>query len=181
MEAEEAYFGGKRANMSNAKRKELAAAGMGRGPAGKKDRATNRVAAKVVSSTTGEILQGFVQDHAGEAAMIFTDEAAAYAGLATSHGHEAVNHSAGENVRGITHTNGIESFWSMLKRAHKGTFHKFSPKHLDRYVQEFAGCYNVRDADTIDIMTTFAAGAVGKHLRYRKLIADNGLPAGARL
>ncbi len=112
--------------------------------------------------------------------MIFTDEATAYAGLATSHGHEAVNHSAGEYVRGQAHTQGIESFWSMLKRAHKGTFHKFSPKHLDRYVQEFAGRHNVRDADTIDIMTTFAAGAVGKRLRYRELIADNGLPSGAQ-
>ena len=68
----------------------------------------------------------------------------------------------------------------MLKRAHKGTFHKFSPKHLDRYVQEFAGRHNVRETDTIDIMATFAAGAVGKRLRYRELIADNGLASGAR-
>jgi len=186
VEADEAYFGGKRANMSNAKRKELAEAGMGRGPAGKtavvgvKDRATNRVAAKVVPSTTGEILQGFVRDHAGEAAMIFTDEATAYAGQATSHGHEAVNHSAGEYVRGQAHTQGIESFWSMLKRAHKGTVRQFSPKHLDRSVLEVAGRHNVRVADNSDTITTLAAGAVGKCLRYRELIADNGLPSGAQ-
>ena len=48
--------------------------------------------------------------------------------------HGAVKHSVGEYVRDIAHTNGIESFWSMLKRAHQGTFHKISPKHLDRYV-----------------------------------------------
>ena len=49
----------------------------------------------------------------------------------------------------MAHTNGIESLWSMLKRAHKGTFHKISPKHLDRYVTEFAGRHNQRPADTL--------------------------------
>ena len=67
----------------------------------------------------------------------------------------------------------------MLKRAHKGTFHKLSPKHLDRYVQEFAGRHNVRDLDTIDQMGQTAAGMGGKRLRYRELVADNGLPSGA--
>ncbi len=47
------------------------------------------------------------------------------------------------------HTNGIGSFWSMFKRAEKGTFHKISPKHLNRYVQEFAGKHNLRDMDTL--------------------------------
>ena len=47
--------------------------------------------------------------------------------------------------RGMVHTNGIESFWSMLKRAYVGTYHKLSPKHLNRYVQEFAGKHNIRD------------------------------------
>ena len=182
LEADETYMGGKRANMPKAKREKME----GRGAVGKtavagvKDRATNRIAAKVVPSTTGEILQGFVRDHATEDAVIYTDEHGGYRGLAAEFEHEAVNHSVGEYVRGMAHTQGIESFWSMLKRAHKGTFHKMSAKHLDRYVQEFAGRHNVRDADTIDILATFAAGAVGKRLRYRALIADNGLPSGAR-
>ena len=68
----------------------------------------------------------------------------------------------------------------MLKRAHKGTFHKISPKHLDRYVQEFAARHNLREEDTIDIMAAVTASMIGKRLRYRDLIADNGLPAGAR-
>ncbi len=74
----------------------------------------------------------------------------------------------------------IASFWSMLKRAHKGTFHKLSPKHLQRYVTEFAGKHNVRGADTADQMATLAAGLVGKRLMYRDLTAPNGLPSGAR-
>ena len=69
----------------------------------------------------------------------------------------------------------------MLRRQrNQGKFHKISPKHLERYVQEFAGRHNVRGSDTIDIMGTFADGAVGKRLRYRELIADNGLSSGAR-
>ena len=67
----------------------------------------------------------------------------------------------------------------MLKRAHKGTFHKLSPKHLQRYVTEFAGKHNVRNSDTLAQMTA-AAGLVGKRLLYRDLIAPNGLASGAR-
>ncbi len=80
----------------------------------------------------------------------------------------------------MAHTNGIESFWSGLKRAHKGTFHKISPKHLKRYVKEFEGRHNSRDADTKQQMTRVISGMQGKRLRYRDLIADNGLDSGAR-
>ncbi len=68
----------------------------------------------------------------------------------------------------------------MIKRAHQGTFHKLSPKHLDRYVQEFAGRHNLREADTIDQIAAISSGMDGKRLRYRTLIADNGLASGAR-
>ena len=61
-----------------------------------------------------------------------------------------------------------------------GTFHKLSPKHLDRYVREFAGKHNLREEDTIDIMQHVAAGLIGRRLMYRQLIADNGLDSGAR-
>ena len=89
--------------------------------------------------------------------------------------HQAVKHSVGEYVRGEAHTNGIESFWSILKRAHKGTFHKISPKHLDRYVQEFSGKHNLRELDTLHQMRDIARRMVGKRLPYRDLVRDNGL------
>ena len=94
--------------------------------------------------------------------------------------HEAVNHSVSEFVRGQAHTNGMESFWSMLKRGHQGIYHKFSPKHLDRYVTEFSGRHNAREADTIDQMVGIVVGMAGKRLRYSDLTADNGLDSGAR-
>ena len=180
VEADETYFGGKRRNMPSSKRKELE----GRGTVGKtavaglKDRATNRVTAKVVHSTNKETLQEFVTERTEPDATVYTDDATAYTGLPRI--HETVKHSVGEYVRGQASTNGVESFWSMLKRAHKGTFHKLSPKHLNRYVQEFAGKHNIRELGTLTQMRDTVASLVGRNLLYRDLIADNGLSSGAR-
>ena len=181
VEVDETHMGGKRKNKPLRKRKELS----GRGPvdmttvAGAKDRATNRVAARVVENTDAPTLQGFVREHVKPGATVYTDEAKAYKGM-TEFDHEAVNHSVSEYVREMVSTNGMESFWAMLKRGHQGIYHKMSPKHLDRYCQEFAGRHNARDADTIDQMTVIVEGMDGKRLRYRELIADNGLDSGAR-
>ena len=70
------------------------------------------------------------------------------------------------------HINGMESFWSMLKRAHKGTYHKMSKKHLNRYVQEFAGRHNVREQDTIVQMEMLSKGMTNKQLPYKELISN---------
>ena len=181
VEIDETYIGGRRKNMPARKRKQMT----GRGTVGKsivagaKDRETNEVRARVIENTDKKTLQGFVRESVAEGATLYTDEHGSYTGM-PEYDHEAVNHSVGEYVRDMAHTNGMESFWAMLKRGYQGTFHKISPKHLERYVQEFAGRHNARDRDTIDIMATFAAGAVGKRLRYRELIADNGLSSGAR-
>ena len=180
VEVDESYFGGRRRNMSNAKRKTLE----GRGPVGKtavvgaKDRSSNQVAAKVIRNTDAETLQGFVLDHAAEGATVYTDDASVYDSLPFA--HETVKHSVKEYVRRQAHTNGIESFWSMLKRAHKGTFHKISPKHLNRYVQEFAGKHNIRESGTLDQMRDTVARLVGRRLLLRDLIADTGLSSAAR-
>ena len=119
-----------------------------------------------------------VVERATDGATAYTDEASAYTGMPFN--HESVKHSAKEYVRGMVHTNGIESFWSMLKRAYIGTYHKLSPKHLNRYVLEFAGKNNIRDLDTPAQMTVVVAALVGRRLMYRDLIAPNGLPSGAR-
>ena len=100
VEVDEAYFGGKRENMSLAKRRELAEAGAGRGAVGKtavvgiKDRDTNEVRAEVITDTTGETLQGFVREHAEEGATVYTDENRSYLGLKRDFEHDSVNHAA---------------------------------------------------------------------------------------
>lgn len=181
VEVDETYMGGKRRNMSNAKRKALA--GTGRGSVGKttvvgaKDRATKRVAAKVVEDTKAKTLQGFVTDHVRPGAKVYTDDSTSYVSMEN---HESVKHTIQEFVRGDVHTNGVESLWSMLKRGYVGTYHKMSPKHMSRYVQEFAGRQNIREFDTLTQMELIAQGLDGKLLHYRDLTADNGLPSGAR-
>ena len=170
VEADETYIGGKRENMPKAKRKRLT----GRGPVGKavvagaKDRATGQVSAKVVESADKKTLHQFLKDRTIPGAKVYTDDYVIYRDLPFD--HEAAQRLTGEYVRGDAHTNGIQSFWSMLKRAHKGAFHHLSAKHLDRYVTEFAGRHNIRGRDTIDQMAHVAQEMVGRRLRYQDLI-----------
>ena len=182
VEVDESYFGSRRRNMSNSRRKVLA--DTGRGPVGKtavvgiKDRATNQVRAKVTKRVDSESLQGFVKDNTKPGAKVYTDDATAYDSLPFP--HESVRHSVAEYVNDMAHTNGVESFWATLKRAHKGTFHKLSPKHLNRYVQEFVAKHNMRDSGTLAQMRDTVARLVGRNLLYRDLIADNFLSRFAR-
>ena len=162
VEVDESLFGGERRDMSLSKRRAM---NKTRGPVGKtgvvgvKDRDSGEVRAEVVGRIDRATLHGFVREHTEPGAMVYTDDAAAY--------------------RGMAHINGIDSFWAMLKRAHDGTFHKMSPKHLQLYVSDFAGKHNIRDSGTLAQMRDTVAGLVGRRLMHRDLIADNRLLSGS--
>ena len=102
---------------------------------------------------------------------VYTDDYSSYVGLCTDFHHRSVRHSIRQYVKGQAHTNGIESFWALLKRGYYGIYHRMSPKHLNRYISEFAGRYNIRCKDTIDQMRLVAQGMSGKRLTYRELVS----------
>ena len=137
---------------------------------GAKVRKNKKVVAMPVSRTDALTLQGFVNANVEVGSTVYTDESRAYLGM-VNFKHEAVKHSVKEFVRDMAHTNGIESFWAMLKHGYVGTYHKMSAKHLGRYVNEFTGRHNIRHLDTVNQMEVIAKRMAGKRLKYSELVA----------
>ena len=175
VEVDEKYVGGRTKNMSNARRRAMREAGETWQDhksivVGARNRETGAVQAEVVEQADRPTLHGFVADNVAPGATVYTDEAPAYRGL--PYPHETVNHGVREFVRDqVVSTNGIESFWALFQRGYQGTHHWMSPKHLPRYVAEFAERWSRRKLSTIEQMHAVVAGMVGRRLTYARLTA----------
>lgn len=131
---------------------------------------TGQVRAAPVSNTKRPTVQGFVAQHAPHGGTVVTDQFAAYTGLnRMGYNHVTVNHAAGEWIKEMAHTNGIESFWSLLKRGYIGVYHYMSAKHLHRYVDEFSYRHNTRNVGTLDFISMTIERMADKRLTYRRL------------
>ena len=172
VEADETFIGGKEANKHASKKsKSMQEANKAKAVVfGMKERG-GEVRAMVVRDTTRHTLGGQVWGNVKEGSTLYTDQHSAYDRLGSYYNHSKVIHSAKEYVNGMAHTNGIESFWALLKRGYYGIYHHMSKKHLQRYVSEFCGRFNARSIGSHESIGQLIGQMAGKKMSYRELVA----------
>jgi transposase-like protein len=166
VEASETFIGGKARNMHREKREDKIT-----GTGGKDKTAVvgflergGRVETEVVPNQKKATLQNMIKSHVSAGSALYTDALASYDGLNARFFHQVVDHAL-QYVRGRVHTNGLENFWSLLKRAIKGTYVSVEPFHLFRYLDEQSFRYNERFQQVL-------GSVAGKRLTWNTLTAQ---------
>lgn len=170
VEADETFIGGKARNMHKSKREEKIS---GRGASGKVAvlgllERHGKVRTKVVPNTKWRTLQVEVRENVESGSEVHTDALRSYKGLDPEYVHKVVDH-AERYVDGHVHTNGIENFWSLLKRGIKGTYVSVEPYHLFRYLDEQAFRFNEREVEDRDRFAKTLGSVAGRRLTYGEL------------
>lgn len=175
VEADETYIGGLSKNMHAHKREQritkanasdkaavmgILQRGSGAGP--------SRIHARVIKDANAKVLQGAVREMVEPGSMLFTDSLLSYRGLSRDYFHAYVNHAV-EYVRGHVHSNGVENFWSLLKRSIKGTYVSVDPQHLHRYLGEQSFRFNARKDNDLGRFRSVLGCVADKRLTYKDL------------
>ena len=179
VEIDETYVGGQARFMHHDRKKRTIT---GRGGTGKiivmgflkrseRDQASV-VKAKIISDTATDTLTEAVKRHIAPGSLVYTDQLASYRKLPERYTHEVINH-AEIYVRGKVHTNGIENYWSVLKRTLKGTYISVAPLHLFRYLDEQAFRFNLRMGNDAFRFADLANKLEGRRLTYKELTRDS--------
>jgi transposase-like protein len=170
VEVDETFIGGKARNMHVAQRRRRITG------TGTKDKTAvigilergGKVRTSVVPNRKKKTLQAEVRNHVEAGSALYTDFLLSYEGLAGDYAHQVVDHAV-EYVNGNAHTNGLENYWSLLKRCISGTYVSVEPFHLFRYLDEQSFRYNNRkmtDGERFDIGVR---DIIGKRLTYAEL------------
>ena len=175
VEVDETFVGGKKKNMPRRKKMDMPKGHMPDNKTiviGMKDRATKHVVAEVLPTRTAMAMRDFVYKHINRGdTTVYTDAHPAYSSLPN---HDSVKHSqwgTGEYVRGEVYTNGIEGFWTLIKRGYMGVYHYMSKKHMPKYAVEYTERNNARveGMTTMDVLYQIVSRMVGRRLTFNQL------------
>jgi len=145
---------------------------------GEKGKKASRVKAAVIHSIKRADMHKEVRARVEPGSELMTDALASYRGLEEEYVHQVIDH-AEAYVHGNVHTNGIENFWSLLKRGIKGTYVSVEPFHLFRYLDEQAFRFNERGITDSERFTQVVAAVAGRRLTYQELTGKTLEPSKA--
>jgi len=175
VEVDETFVGGKAINMHKSRR--VAKLKRSTGHFGKTVvmgllERNGKAKTRVVRNTRRETLDPLVRKQVNAGSNIYTDALASYARLGDEYMHGVVDHAI-SYVEGSVHTNGLENYWSLLKRMIRGTYVNIEPFHLMRYLDEQANRFNNRKMNDQQRFRTVVRGVFGKRLTYRTLVEES--------
>lgn len=170
VEVDETFIGGQARNVHLRKRAEriTGTGGKDKVPVLGILKRGGRARTAVVPSRKKNVLQGIVRQHVAPGSAVYSDALASYEGLEKDYVHQVIDHAIGY-VRGRVHTNGLENFWSLLKRGIRGTHVSLEPFHLFRYMDEQVFRYNERELTDGERLSLAVTGVLGKRVTYKEL------------